>query len=60
MVSGAVVNASPLIFLSRGRHLDLLRHFSDRVFVPQPVADEVFRKGPKDMTASALAHPPER
>lgn len=58
MASGAVVDASPLIFLSRGSHLDLLRHFADRVFVPQPVADEVFRKGSNDLTASALAHTP--
>ena len=58
MASTAVENASPLIFLSRGHHLDLLRHFADRVVVPQPVANEVFRKGPDDTTASALANTP--
>ena len=31
----AVANASPLIFLSLSRHLDLLQHFADRVLVPE-------------------------
>lgn len=58
MASTVIVNASPLIFLSRGHHLDLLQHFADRVVVPQPVANEVFRKGPDDTSAAALANTP--
>jgi len=37
----AIVNASPLIFLSRGGHLELLRVFAETARVPKPVADNV-------------------
>jgi predicted nucleic acid-binding protein len=50
----AVINASPLIFLSRGQHLDLLRHFADRILVPEPVAREIKAKGAQDLTVKAL------
>ena len=54
MAEFAVINASPLIFLTRGRHLDLLPHFADRLVVPEPVAHEIRVKGPQDITVRAL------
>ena len=49
-----IVNASPLIFLSKGDHLDLLQTVGDSVIVPKTVADEIRRRGPDDVTARAL------
>jgi len=54
----AVINASPLIFLSRARHLGLLQYFAQPVLVPEPVAEEVRRKGPADVSAKAMAEAP--
>lgn len=54
----SVSNASPLIFLSRGRHLDLLHHFAERVLVPEAVAVEIHKKGASDVTAKALESVP--
>ncbi|MBN1670432.1 MAG: DUF3368 domain-containing protein [Kiritimatiellae bacterium] len=54
MTETAVMNASPLIFLSRGGRLELLRHFADRVLIPKPVALEVEVRGPEDRTVRAL------
>lgn len=53
-----VINASPLIFLSRGQHIELLRYFGDRIVIPKPVADEIFRRGPEDLTAKAIENTP--
>ena len=50
----AVINASPLIFFTRGRHMDILHDFASPIFVPEPVADEIKMRGPKDVTAKAL------
>ncbi len=50
----AVINASPLIFFSRGQQMELLRHFASRIFVPEPVANEIFMRGQQDITAKAL------
>ena len=50
-----VVNASPLIFLSRSGHLDLLRVACDRAVVPEAVAGEIRARGDSDPTARALA-----
>lgn len=50
----AVINASPLIFLARAGHLDLLRRFAETVWVPEPVASEVSRRGTDDVTAQAI------
>lgn len=36
MGEACVVNASPLIFLARGGHLDLLKIFGGPVSVPKP------------------------
>jgi predicted nucleic acid-binding protein len=49
-----VVNASPLIFLSRSNLLHLLRLAGETVIVPAVVAEEINRRGPDDPTARAL------
>lgn len=54
----SVSNVSPLIFLSRGRHLDLLHHFAERVLIPEAVAVEIRKKGASDVTAKALESAP--
>lgn len=50
-----VVNASPLIFLARGGHLELLRQLTRHTFVPQPVANEIQARGDTDRTVQALS-----
>jgi len=50
----AVINASPLIFLSRSRHLDLLQCIAQTIWVPEPVADEIMHRGTQDVTARAI------
>lgn len=52
MIEMCVVNASPLIFLSRAGHLELLRASAEHVRVPQPVADELRARGANDVTAN--------
>ena len=54
----AVINASPLIFFSRGQQMELLRHFAKRIFVPEPVAEEIRKKGKDDITAKTLDNTP--
>jgi len=54
VAESAVINASPLIFLTRGGHLDLLGGFADRVFVPEPVAREIRSGSRHDVTVKAL------
>lgn len=54
MAEIAAVNASPLIFLVRGGHLDLLRIFFQELYVPRQVADEIMARGDHDATAQAL------
>ncbi len=51
----AVINASPLIFLSRGGHLSLLGRFANRQMVPRQVADELLRRGHEDPAARAIS-----
>jgi len=50
----AIINASPLIFLSRGGHLDLLRVFAKKIWAPEPVAGEIRQRGTRDVTARAI------
>lgn len=52
------VDASPLIFLGKTGHLDLLRLTAEEIVVPEPVASEIQRRGPQDITARALAQTP--
>ncbi len=54
MVEQAVTNASPLIFFARSRHLDLMHAFATKLWVPEPVAEEILQRGPRDITAKAL------
>jgi predicted nucleic acid-binding protein len=49
-----VINASPLIFLSRGGLLDLLQLLSDEVLVPSAVALEIQQRGAEDPSVIAL------
>ena len=55
MAEPAVVNASPLIFLSRAGLIDLLQLVSSKVIVPEVVASEIEVRGESDPTARALA-----
>ena len=55
VAESAVVNASPLIFLSRAGLTDLLQLISAEVIVPESVATEIEARGKRDPTAHALA-----
>lgn len=56
MAERAIINASPLIFFSRGGQLDLLRAFANKVWVPEPVAREILQRGAQDITARTIEH----
>lgn len=58
MAERPVVNASPLILLSKGDLLDLLRLVGDEVLVPAPVATEIERRGQNDVTVRAMVAAP--
>jgi predicted nucleic acid-binding protein len=47
-------NASPLIYLSRAGLLDLLNLEGTEIVVPNPVAEEIRRRGSDDLTAQAI------
>lgn len=49
-----VVNASPLIFLSRGGHFNLLQTCAAKVLVPSAVVQEISARGPNDPTVQCL------
>jgi predicted nucleic acid-binding protein len=51
----AVVNSSPLIFLTRGGLLDLLQLVAPEIIVPSAVANEILRRGSSDPAARAIA-----
>ncbi len=53
-----VVNASPLIYLSKAGLLGLLQIVSSEIFVPQKVATEILQRGRSDITAKALEETP--
>ena len=55
MVETAIVNASPLICLSRAGLADLLRQAAQAIIVPAAVASEILARGPRDVTAVTLA-----
>ena len=50
----AIVNSSPLIFLSKAGQLDLLKLAGNEIFVPDVVVLEINRRGSKDVTVQAL------
>lgn len=52
----AVVNASPLIFLSRAGLIHLLQLVSSKIIVPEAVASEIEIRGEDDPTAQTLAN----
>jgi predicted nucleic acid-binding protein len=54
----AVVNASPLIFLTSAGLWDLLQLISSEIIVPEIVAAEIEVRGKSDPTAQALANVP--
>lgn len=54
MTDKVIINASPLIFLSRSHHLALLKSFAEEVWVPEPVAKEILQRGQEDITAQAI------
>ncbi|QYX32262.1 DUF3368 domain-containing protein [Sphaerospermopsis torques-reginae] len=54
MAERPVINASPLIFLSRGGILDLLQLLGDEILVPSAVAVEIQQRGTSDPTVLAL------
>jgi predicted nucleic acid-binding protein len=56
VAESAVVNASPLIFLSRAGLIDLLQLISAEVIVPESVATEIEVRGKRDPAAKALAN----
>lgn len=56
MPDAAVVNASPLIFLSRAGLTDLLKQAGSTIIVPSPVAEEIKQRGVNDPTAQALTN----
>jgi len=51
----AVINASPLIILSRANHLHLLTLLAEKILVPEAVANEILQRGEKDITVQAIA-----
>jgi predicted nucleic acid-binding protein len=54
MAKQAIINSSPLIFLSKAGHLDLLKLAAEDILVPTPVIEEIYRRGYSDITAQAL------
>ena len=56
MAERPVVNASPLIFLSRAGLLDLLQLIAPEIIVPEIVAMEIEIRGPSDPTAEAISN----
>jgi predicted nucleic acid-binding protein len=58
MYKQAVVNASPLIFLSKAGVIHFLQQAAPDIVVPEGVALEVGRRGRNDITARTLANNP--
>ncbi|MGC1954634.1 MAG: hypothetical protein WA970_19085 [Gammaproteobacteria bacterium] len=50
----AAINASPLIYLARAEHLELLRLAGDELIVPAIVAAEILVREADDPTVRAL------
>ena len=54
MAKTVIINASPLIFLSRSGHVSLLKTFADEIWVPEQVAKEIQQRGAEDLSAQAI------
>ena len=54
----AVVNASPLIFLSKAGLIHLLQQAAPDIVAPEMVVLEINRRGPNDITARTVANTP--
>ena len=55
MVKQAIVNSSPIIFLSKAGLMDLLKLAGDVVFVPDAVVQEINQRGASDVSVRAIA-----
>ena len=55
MAETAAVNASPIIYLARAGHFELLHLAAPEVLVPAAVADEILVRGMGDPAARALS-----
>ena len=55
VIERPVVNASPLIFLSRADRLGLLQLLNNEIVVPETVATEILHRGSADPTAKAVS-----
>ncbi len=58
MAETAAVNASPVIYLARANHFDLLHLAAAEVLVPSTVAEEILVRGQGDPAARALKETP--
>lgn len=58
MSEAAIVNASPIIYLSRTRYLDLLQLAAPEISIPRQVAEEIQARGSEDPAARAIAQTP--
>mgnify|MGYP001335353734 CR=1 FL=1 len=55
MVKQAIVNSSPIIFLSKAGLMNLLKLAGDEVFVPDAVVQEINQRGANDVSVRAIA-----
>ena len=54
MAEAPVINASPLIYLSKAGLVSLLQLLAPKILVPQAVASEIRRRGNTDITVRTL------
>ena len=54
MAETPVINASPLIYLSKAGLIHLLQLLSPQIFVPDAVATEILHRGKSDITATTI------
>ena len=58
MPERAVVNASPLIFLSKAGLIHFLQQAAPDIVIPETVAWEIGRRGEEDRTAQTVTNTP--
>lgn len=54
MFKQAIVNSSPLIFLSKAGYINLLQLTADKIMVPDSVILEINQRGHNDITAQVI------